>query len=280
MNRGFSLAGTMTMPPAEKLESKLSLVEEETGSDEEIIVTIVYDNNGYNGHLTAAWGFSCIVKCQHETILFDTGGDGRVLLSNMARLGISPDGIDAIVLSHIHGDHTGGIDELLKRNGEVTVYLPLSFPEQTKQHIKSYGVNLVEIHEPRELFAGVFTTGELGGEVREQALLVKTSRGLVLVTGCAHPGVVNIVKRAKEIAKDNIYIVIGGFHLAGAFPSQINYRAETLLQLGVERVALCHCSGDEARKLFKDYFGANYLECGIGQEIVIRLDSAHGVKGG
>jgi len=74
--------------------------------------------------------------------------------------------------------------------------------------------------------------------------------------------------------------VVGGFHLAGAFPSQINYRAETLLQLGVERVALCHCSGDEARRLFENYFGANYLECGIGQEIVIRLDSAHGVKGG
>ena len=278
MNRGFSLAGTMTMPPAEKLETKLSLVEDRTGPDEEVIITIVYDNNGYNGHLTAAWGFSCIVKCRQETILFDTGGDGRVLFSNMAKLGISPDGIDAIVLSHIHGDHTGGIDELLKRNSAVTVYLPLSFPEQTKQHIKSYGVNLVYLHEPRELFAGVFTTGELDGGVREQSLLVKTSKGLVLITGCAHPGVVNIVKRAKEIAKDNIYIVVGGFHLAGAFPSQISYRAETLLQLGVEKVALCHCSGDEARKLFKDYFGENYLNCGAGQEIVIRLNSTHGMK--
>jgi len=264
------------MPPAEKLESRLGLVESKPEPD--VIITIVYDNNGYNGRLTAAWGFSCIVKRQQEAILFDTGGDGKVLLRNMDRLGISTDGIDAIVLSHIHGDHTGGIDELLKRNGELTIYLPLSFPEQIKQHIKSYGVNLVEIHEPRELFAGVFTTGELGGEVREQALLVKTFKGLVLITGCAHPGVVNIVKRAKEITKDKIYIVVGGFHLAGAFPSQISYRAEILLQLGVEKVALCHCSGDEARKLFKDYFGENYLDCGTGQEIVIRLDSAHGMK--
>ena len=144
-----------------------------------------------------------------------------------------------------------------------------------KEHIKAYGVNLAEIHEPRELSAGVFTTGEMG-RVREQSLLVKTSKGLVLITGCAHPGVVNIVKRAKEIAKDNIYIVVGGFHLAGAFPSQVSYAAEILLQLGVEKVALCHCSGDEARRLFKGYFGENCVGCGIGQEIVIRLPSTHG----
>jgi 7,8-dihydropterin-6-yl-methyl-4-(beta-D-ribofuranosyl)aminobenzene 5'-phosphate synthase len=268
------------MSPEENLEGKQSLVENKIEPDAEVIITIVYDNNGYSGRLTAAWGFSCIVKRPQETILFDTGGDGRVLLSNMAGLGISPDGIDAIVLSHIHGDHTGGIDEFLKRNSEVTVYLPLSFPEQIKQHIKSYGVNLVEIHEPRELSAGVFTTGELGSGVREQSLLVKTSEGLVLITGCAHPGVMNIVKRAKETTKDKIYIVVGGFHLAGAFPSQVNYTAEILLQLGVEKVALCHCSGDEARRLFKDYFGENYLDCGAGQEIVIRLNSTHGMKGG
>lgn len=272
MNSGFSSPGRIIMPPEEQLESKPGLVEDRIEPDAEVRITIVYDNNVYAGRLTGDWGFACIVKHQQETIMFDTGGNGRILLSNMARLGISPDGIDAIVLSHIHGDHTGGIDEFLKCNREVTVYLPLSFPEQIKQHIKSYGVNLVEIHEPRELFAGVFTTGELGGGIREQALLVKTSKGLVLITGCAHPDVVNIVKRAKEIAKDNVYIVVGGFHLAGAFPSQISRRAEALLQLGVVKVALCHCSGDEARKLFKDYFGGNYLECGAGQEIVIRSD--------
>jgi 7,8-dihydropterin-6-yl-methyl-4-(beta-D-ribofuranosyl)aminobenzene 5'-phosphate synthase len=267
------------MPPAEKLESKRGLVKNKIGPDVEVMITIVYDNNGYDGRLTAAWGFSCVVKRQQEGILFDTGGDGRVLLSNMERLGISPDGIDAIVLSHIHGDHAGGIDEFLKRNSRVMVYAPLSFPEQMKRHIKAYGVNLVEVHEPRELFAGIFTTGELGGGVREQSLLVKTSKGLVLITGCAHPGVVNIVKRAKEIAKDNIYIVVGGFHLGGAFPSQVSYAAETLLQLGVEKVALCHCSGDEARKLFEDYFAENYLDCGIGQEIVISLPLTHDMKG-
>jgi len=269
VNRGFSLPGTLTMPPSEKLESKLGLIENKIEPDAEVIITIVYDNNGCSGRLTAAWGFSCVVKRQQETILFDTGGDGRVLLSNMAELGISPDGIDVIVLSHIHGDHTGGIDEFLKRNSRVIVYTPLSFPEEMKQHIKAYGVNLVGVHEPSELFAGIFTTGELGSGIREQSLLVQTSKGLVLITGCAHPGVVNIVKRAKEITRDEVYMVVGGFHLGGAFMSQISYAAEILLQLGVEKVALCHCSGDEARKLFKDYFRENYLDCGAGQEIVI-----------
>jgi len=188
----------------------------------------------------------------------------------MAELGIRPDDVDAVVLSHIHGDHTGGINELLKRNSRVTVYLPLSFPEQMKQHIKLRGVNLVEIHEPRELFAGVLTTGELGSAIREQSLLVKTSNGLVLITGCAHPGVVNIVERTKEITRDKVYMVVGGFHLASAFRSQISYAAEMLFQLGVEKVMLCHCSGDEARKLFKGYFAENCVDCGVGKEIVIR----------
>jgi len=279
VNNGVSLSSTITMLSSEKLENKLSLVANRIGPDVEVIVTIIYDSNGYDGRVATAWGFSCVVKRPQDTILFDTGGDGRVLLSNMAELGISPDDIEAIVLSHIHGDHTGGLDEFLKRNSRVTVYTPLSFPEQMKQHIKAYGVNLVEVHEPSELFAGIFTTGELGSGVREQSLLVQTSKGLVLITGCAHPGVVNIVKRTKEITRDEVYMVVGGFHLSGAFMSQISYAAEILLQLGVEKVALCHCSGDEARRLFKDYFAENYLDCGAGQEIVTGLHSTHGVKG-
>jgi 7,8-dihydropterin-6-yl-methyl-4-(beta-D-ribofuranosyl)aminobenzene 5'-phosphate synthase len=211
-----------------------------------------------------------VVKLPEKTILFDTGGDGGILLDNMKKLGISPSEIDAVVLSHIHGDHTGGLKGFLKQNSQVTVYLPRSFPTQMKQDIRACGAEVKDLHEPEELFEGVFTTGELDGGIKEQSLLVETSEGLVVITGCAHPGIVNITKKAKEITGNNIYLVMGGFHLGGAFTSQISYIAESLLQLGVRKVAPCHCSGDEARKLFKDYFGENYIDSGVGKEITIK----------
>jgi 7,8-dihydropterin-6-yl-methyl-4-(beta-D-ribofuranosyl)aminobenzene 5'-phosphate synthase len=139
-----------------------------------------------------------------------------------------------------------------------------------KQDIGACGAEVKDLHEPEELFEDVFTTGDLDGGIKEQSLLVRTSRGLVVITGCAHPGIVNITKKAKEITRNEIYLVIGGSHLAGAFTSQISYIAESLLRLGVRKVAPCHCSGDEARKLFKDYFGENYIDSGVGKEIIIK----------
>lgn len=253
-----------------KPKGELTSEKEKIEPGVEATITIVYDNNNYDSRLTLAGGFSCVVKLPEKTILFDTGGGGEILLDNMKRLGISPSEIDAIVLSHVHGDHTGGLKEFLKRNSEVTVYVPQSFPAAMKQGIKSSGATIEEIHGAQELFEHILTTGELDGGIKEQSLLVRTSRGLVVVTGCAHPGVVNITRTAKQITREKTYLVMGGFHLAGAFPSQISYIAESLLQLGVAKVAPCHCSGDEARKLFKDYFGENYINSGVGKEITIK----------
>ena len=274
MNKMFHLLAMVIMPliftgcAANKTEIKLSPDDKSIEPDTEVTITIVYDNNEYDNRLTTAWGFSCMVKLPEETILFDTGGDGIILLSNMAKLGIKPGEIDTMVLSHVHGDHTGGLNEFLEQNSQITVYMPLSFPQRMKQNVESYGANVMELHEPQELLEGVFTTGELDGGVREQSLLVRTSKGLVVITGCAHPGILNIVKRAKEITGGNIYLVTGGFHLAGASLSQINYIAESVRKLGVEKVAPCHCTGDKARKVFKDHFGENYIESGVGKEIV------------
>lgn len=236
----------------------------------EVVVTIVYDNNPYDARLATAWGFSCLIKLSQEVILFDTGGDGSILLSNMAKLGINPQSIDAVVLSHIHGDHVGGLAKFLEQNNQVTAYMPASFPNQMKQEVKLKGAKVEEVHKAKELFEGVFTTGELNGGIKEQSLLVRTSKGLMIITGCAHPGVVNIVERAEEIARDKVYLLMGGFHLLRTSPSQINYIAQSLHQLGVEKVAPCHCSGEEARRLFKDYFSENYIESGVGKQIAIQ----------
>ena len=109
------------------------------------------------------------------------------------------------------------------------------------------------------------TTGELNG-IKEQSLIIATSKGLIVVTGCAHPGIVNIVKKAKELTGKDVYLAIGGFHLSGASQRTISSIIEELKALGVKKVAPCHCSGDLARRLFKEKFGEDYLEAGVGAD--------------
>ena len=238
--------------------------------DEAATITIVYDSNRYDGRLTPAWGFSCVVRVADRTILFDTGGDGDILLDNMTRLAISPAQIDTIVLSHIHGDHTGGLKRFLANHSEVTIYLTQSFPIQVRRDIGSYGAKVESVHGPEELSEGVFTTGELDAGIEEQSLLVRSSEMLVTVTGCAHPGIVNITRKAGELTGNTAYLAVGGFHLGGASGSQISQVAGSLLQLGVRTVAPCHCTGDEARRIFKDCFGSeSYIDAGVGSRIII-----------
>ena len=235
----------------------------------EVTIAITYDNNPYDSRLRPAWGFSCVVRLPEKAILFDTGGDGSILLYNMGELGINPEEIDIVMLSHIHGDHMGGLTSFLKHNSDVTLYMPISFPQQLKNEVRLSGAKLEEVDEARELFDGAFTTGELDGGIKEQSLVLRTPRGLMVITGCAHPGVVNIVRKAKEIGKDRVHLVVGGFHLGGASVSEIESIIKNFVELEVEKVALCHCSGDRARRLFKEHFSPNYIECGVGKKIRI-----------
>lgn len=250
--------------PRKEVLEKSSMREKETG---QVKLTIVYDNNLYDERLGTGWGFGCLVEAFGKNILFDTGADSPTLLANMETLGIDPKEIDILVLSHIHGDHVGGIWGVLEANSKVTVFLPQSFPASFKEKIKSYGADFVDIFGPTEIGSAVFSTGELGEGIEEQSLVVKTKRGLVIITGCAHPGVVNIVKKAKELFGEKIYLVLGGFHLGGVSDSEILGIIKDLKALGVQKSAPCHCSGDRARELFGKEFGDNYLEVGVGKEI-------------
>jgi 7,8-dihydropterin-6-yl-methyl-4-(beta-D-ribofuranosyl)aminobenzene 5'-phosphate synthase len=110
-------------------------------------LTVLYNNVPFNRNLTTAWGFSCFVQRKDKGILFDTGEDGTILLSNMQKLGVDPAQIDLIVLSHIHGDHTGGLESLLKINANLTVYLPISFPQAFKTEIAEHGAEVVSVAE-------------------------------------------------------------------------------------------------------------------------------------
>jgi len=231
-------------------------------------LVIVYDNNPFDSRLKTAWGFSCLVRLPPKTILFDTGGDSSTLLYIMNKLQLDPKEVEMVVLSHIHGDHVGGLGGFLKQNSDVTVYLPRSFPQSFKDDVKSFKARVEEIHEAGELLPGVYTTGELDGGIKEQSLIITADQGLVIVTGCSHPGVLNIIRRAKEIVPaSKVYLVVGGWHLGGASQTQLKSIIDGFRQLGVERVAPCHCSGDETRRWFKQYYGDDYIDSGVGKRI-------------
>ncbi len=174
-------------------------------------LTTVYDNEVYPEAsatgLTSEWGFSCLIEVSGERTLFDTGGDGSILLHNMERLGIDPEDPTTIVLSHEHWDHTGGLSDILTTNRDAEVYLLASFSEPFKNKIKN---PVVEVREPAEICDRVHTTGELGTSIKEQSLVLKTKSGMVVVTGCAHPGIGAIMNAASRFGR--IYGIIGGFH--------------------------------------------------------------------
>lgn len=232
-----------------------------------LTLTTLFDNYRGKPGLKTGWGFSCLVKADDHVILFDTGADDSVLLYNMSQLNIKPADIQTIVLSHIHHDHVGGLDGILKQNNKIIVYLPASFPARFKENVRGRGAKVVEVSQPAKIAPGVNSTGEMGSRIKEQSLLIDTPKGIVVVTGCAHPGIVNIVEEARRLTGKKVYLAVGGFHLFGASYPQLKKIISTMQQLGVARIAPCHCSGDQARELFAQAYGEGYIANGVGHVI-------------
>jgi 7,8-dihydropterin-6-yl-methyl-4-(beta-D-ribofuranosyl)aminobenzene 5'-phosphate synthase len=232
-----------------------------------INIAIIYDNNPYKKGLETAWGFSCFVKGPAKTILFDTGGDGSLLLRNMKSLGIDPKEIDIIFLSHIHKDHVGGLWHVIERNPKVIVYIPESFPGSFKKDVKGHGIKLVEVQRPMKMCEGVYSTGELGTDIKEQSLIIHDERGLIVITGCAHPGIVNVVNKVKDCFRRDIFLLIGGFHLSGKSKDELKKIVSSLKRAGVHSIGPCHCTGDTAKEVLKEEYQKNFINVGAGRVI-------------
>jgi len=234
-----------------------------------IKITVLYDNNSYKAGLDASWGFSCFIEGTEKTFLFDTGNNPFLLLRNIKCLKINPRDIDLILLSHMHWDHTGGLYGILENNPAVTVFLLESFSKRYKEDIKKFGTKIVESQKPVRICKNVFSTGELGKSIKEQSLIVHTNRGSVVITGCAHPGIVTIIKKAKDIIKDEILLVIGGFHLETESKTKMEKIISNIRKLGVRYIVPCHCTGENAKELFQREYGKHFIHAGAGKVINI-----------
>jgi 7,8-dihydropterin-6-yl-methyl-4-(beta-D-ribofuranosyl)aminobenzene 5'-phosphate synthase len=206
-------------------------------------VTIVYDNEVKNGKLKAGWGFSSLVEIVNAPpILFDTGADSPTLLHNMEELSIDAKRIGIIVISHAHGDHTGGLSGILEINKEAEVYVPASFWGTIP------GRKVVTVTSPLQISERVFSTGELKGT--EQSLALKTDKGILVLVGCSHPGVGNIIDAASRFGR--VYGIIGGFH---------GFRDFDRLS-GLSLIGPCHCTQYKSEIL--ELFPQQCISCGAG----------------
>jgi 7,8-dihydropterin-6-yl-methyl-4-(beta-D-ribofuranosyl)aminobenzene 5'-phosphate synthase len=205
-------------------------------------LTILYDNEIKREGLKAGWGFSAMVETgKAPPILFDTGADGTILRHNMSQLRIVPESIGTIVISHDHGDHVGGLEWISKLSREVEVYVPAAFWGDIPGRVTRVSSSL-------QIAEGVFSTGQLGG--MEQSLAIETGRGVLVLVGCAHPGLAEIIDAASRFGE--VYGVVGGFHAFDDF-SRLG---------GLSLIVPCHCTlyQREIRRLFP----RQCLECGAG----------------
>ena len=264
-------------------------------------ITNLYDAFGAPSALQQDWGFAALIEYGGKRILFDTGNDAAIFEHNVKQLGIDLSRLDAVVISHRHGDHTSGLNYLLKVNPRVKIYAPveaaffkgalptgllaaLSGPTAEPAVLRWQAAGAVGTGSPweqanfeavaktTEIFPGFYvltTKSQKPGtlEMNELSLAVKTPKGLAVIVGCSHPGVENILAAATQI-DPHLYTVMGGFHLALTPEPEVQRVALVLHdELHLERVAPAHCTSELGFAMFLERFKDHFDTAGLGAVI-------------
>jgi len=202
--------------------------------------------------------------------MIDAGGDPAILSANMGALGIDPKSIDALVITHRHLDHTGGA-QVIARPG-LRLFAPPN-AEIFENSMRELGCLVSSAEGPSELLPGVWSTGPMTGfKADEQSVVIGRPGGPIVITGCAHPGIVNVAAKARTIVDGDPQLLLGGFHLKEDDDEAVEKVGQTLQKMGVKRIAPCHCSGDGTLSIFARLFGADFISVGVGSVVRIGDD--------
>jgi 7,8-dihydropterin-6-yl-methyl-4-(beta-D-ribofuranosyl)aminobenzene 5'-phosphate synthase len=237
-------------------------------------ITVVYNHiqgKSKTEH-QAKGGLSTYVKFKGKVILFDTGGEANPLVQNLDELGLDATLIDAIVLSHDHWDHVSGLPGVLSATAmEPKVYVPAPAAEEILQ--QNPQANVVAVSKPTGILPDAWLVGpmqlEYSGEtIVEQALVLDQKDGLVVIVGCSHPGIVSVVEQVKQVfGYRKIKLVVGGLHLRAISKNEIKDISLRLQQMGVRNLALSHCTGGHALKIFRHEWGDRVVSFDLGDSI-------------
>jgi 7,8-dihydropterin-6-yl-methyl-4-(beta-D-ribofuranosyl)aminobenzene 5'-phosphate synthase len=267
-------------------------------------VTILYDAFGKSAAMTKAWGFSALVEYGGKRILFDTGGNAEIFEHNVKALGVDLSKLDFVVISHRHGDHTSGLNYLLRVNPTVKIYTPAdpwgpfgwSVPNSLYRKEESLAAdmryfdgnppdmlsastpwpqaNFVRVDSTTEIAPGIFlvpTISQVTGtlELREISLAIRGPQGLIIVDGCSHAGVEKVLEAATKI-DPHIRVLFGGLHLVAAPDADVQRISAALHdQWKLDYIAIGHCTGEPTFAVLQKTFRDHYLYAGVGTVVNI-----------
>jgi 7,8-dihydropterin-6-yl-methyl-4-(beta-D-ribofuranosyl)aminobenzene 5'-phosphate synthase len=213
------------------------------------------------------WGVSFLIG---DDLLFDAFGAPGVLLNNMRKFNVDTGRIKRIVISHDDWDHIAGLWCLLSGRKDITVYICPGFQQEIKRRIASFGARVVEVEPFMEIEEGIFSSGQIeascpGRVIFEQSLVIKLPEGLAIITGCAHPGIIDIIGMVKgHFQNDDVYSLLGGLHLKDN-PREINAGIiEKLYGFGIRKIVPLHCTGRQATKMIRNRFGCGFMQAKEG----------------
>jgi len=244
-------------------------ISEKSGISSPVTVKVIYDNYSVTKAMKSDWGFSVVITGLEKEVLFDTGARPEIFESNFQESGLDASKIDLLVFSHEHGDHTGGLSAFVKMRTGIPVIFPCSFSAEFMRKMEKQGLKPLLVKDPAMICPHLYTSGQFKYSIPEQALVLDTQKGLVVITGCAHPGIIDMLKDIKTKFNKKIYMVFGGFHLMNKTGKEMDTIIAEMKSLGVVKCGATHCTGGKQIKMFREAFGENYIELGAGNTIVI-----------
>ena len=277
-------------------------------------LSVLFENSTYRPGIIAAHGLSLMVHVRYEdssqfVFLFDTGSDPNILENNVKALGKTLRDVNAIVISHGHYDHTGGLLKALELIGRRTPIIlhPDALLKKLvlkpkiryngipfrREEIEKAGGIIIKNRKPLEIAPNIYVLGEIPREtdfetisgfyivrngnvekdemLDDQGVVIKMPNGVIILSGCGHSGIINMINYATKISKQNrIKLAIGGFHLINADRIRINKTLEIINELEIEKIAPMHCSGTEFISKIATTKQEKYLELHTGDEIIIK----------